>query len=71
MQAEEDRRHLLRLWLCPEDGDPLPECYAERYGSVEIGNRGGIWIPGPEPHVPLNPKSGLPQQAAVATFKAN
>ncbi len=38
----ERKRHLLRLWLAPPNGRPLPEIYAQRYGSVEIGNRGGI-----------------------------
>lgn len=38
----EKRRHLLRLWLSMEGDRPLPECFAARYGSTEIGNRGGI-----------------------------
>jgi hypothetical protein len=42
----ERKRHLLRLWLCPPDGRPLPPSYAPRYGSVAIGDRGGIMIPG-------------------------
>jgi len=36
------RRHLLRLWLAPEDARPLPAIFAERYGSVEPGRRGGV-----------------------------
>jgi hypothetical protein len=36
------RRHLLRLWLSMPMDRELPECFAERYGSIEIGNRGGI-----------------------------
>ena len=36
------RRHLFRLWLSIEGDRPLPECFAERYGSLEIGDRGGI-----------------------------
>ena len=36
------RRHLLRLWLSLEGDRPLPECFRERYGSIEVGNRGGI-----------------------------
>jgi hypothetical protein len=39
------RRHLLRLWLCPPDGRPLPPAFAARYGSVTIGDRGGIVVP--------------------------
>jgi hypothetical protein len=53
---EPDRkRHLLRLWLCPPDGRPLPACYAQRYGSVEIGNRGGIVLAGATLQAPLDP----------------
>ena len=47
------KRHLLRLWLCPPDGRPLPEAFAGNYGSVEIGNRGGIRAPGMVLQVPL------------------
>lgn len=51
----ERKRHLLRLWLAPADGRPLPECYAPRYGSVEIGRRGGILVSGTTLTVPLQP----------------
>lgn len=36
------RRYLLRLWLSMPGDRPLPGAFGERYGSVEIGNRGGI-----------------------------
>ena len=36
------RRHLLRLWLAPMAARPLPEAYAQRYGSVTPGDRGGV-----------------------------
>jgi hypothetical protein len=49
------RRHLLRLWLACPGARPLPEAFAARYGSVEIGNRGGIVVPGTELDVPLEP----------------
>jgi hypothetical protein len=49
----ERKRHLLRLWLCPPNGRPLPEVYAHRYGSHEIGNRGGIMMPGVRLNAPL------------------
>ncbi len=52
----ERKRHLLRLWLSPPVGRPLPPAYAQRYGSVEIGNRGGIVVPGQHPTVPLQPE---------------
>ena len=35
-------RHLLRLWLAPSDARPLPEAFAQRYGSVLPGQRGGV-----------------------------
>lgn len=49
----ERRRHLLRLWLCPPRGRPLPPCFAQRYGSLEPGRRGGVVLPGVEPVAPL------------------
>ncbi len=39
------RRHLLRLWLAPIDARPLPPVFALRYGSVELGKRGGVAMP--------------------------
>ncbi|MDH3271577.1 MAG: TauD/TfdA family dioxygenase [Gemmatimonadota bacterium] len=36
------RRHLLRLWLSLPGDRELPACFAERYGSIEVGDRGGI-----------------------------
>ncbi len=51
----ERRRHLLRLWLAAPGARPLPPAYAERYGSVEIGDRGGIICPGTKLHAPLEP----------------
>ncbi len=38
----ERRRHLLRLWLAPADARPLPPVFAQRYGSVVPGRRGGV-----------------------------
>jgi len=38
----ENRRHLLRLWLSIEGDRELPESFKQRYGSIEVGNRGGI-----------------------------
>lgn len=40
----EKKRHLLRLWLSVPGDRALPECFKERYGSIEIGKRGGIVI---------------------------
>ncbi len=38
----ERRRHLLRLWLAPQGARPLPLAFAQRYGSLTPGDRGGI-----------------------------
>jgi hypothetical protein len=51
----ERKRHLLRLWLAAPGARPLPPIFAERYGSVEIGDRGGIICPGTKLHAPLEP----------------
>jgi len=53
---EPDRkRHLLRLWLAAPGARPLPPAYAERYGSVTIGDRGGIICFDTRTHAPLEP----------------
>lgn len=46
------RRHLLRLWLAVPGARPLPEVFAQRYGSVVVGDRGGV--PGGVPVVPFD-----------------
>lgn len=48
------RRHLFRLWLSIEGDRELPETFRQRYGSIQIGNRGGIITPGTTLHVPLD-----------------
>ena len=48
------RRHLLRLWLSIEGDRPLPECFRSRYGSIEIGQRGGIVTGHTSLHVSLD-----------------
>jgi len=49
----ERRRHLLRLWLAPRQARALPPVYAQRYGPIEAGRRGGIHLPSAAPNVPL------------------
>jgi Taurine catabolism dioxygenase TauD, TfdA family len=46
------KRHLLRLWLSIPGDRPLPEIFASRFGTVEIGNRGGILVQGTKPTIP-------------------
>ena len=48
------RRHLMRLWLSIEGDRPLPECFKQRYGSIEIGNRGGIITKETKLHAPID-----------------
>jgi Taurine catabolism dioxygenase TauD, TfdA family len=49
----ERRRHLLRLWLAAADARPLPEIFAQRYGTVTVGERGGVVLRGTRLHAPL------------------
>ena len=49
----ERRRHLLRLWISAPNARPLPEVFAQRYGSVVPGGRGGIIVRGTRLHAPL------------------
>jgi len=52
---EPDRkRHLLRLWLAPTNARPLPEVYAERFGSITPGDRGGVVVAGAKPTIPFD-----------------
>lgn len=37
-------RHLLRVWLTLDGDRRLPTSFEQRYGSIEIGNRGGIVV---------------------------
>jgi len=53
---EADRkRHLLRLWLAPKGARALPPVFAECYGDITIGDRGGIVCRGTRLHAPLVP----------------
>lgn len=48
-----ERRHLLRLWLSVPGDRELPACFAERYGAITVGNRGGIITAQTRLHAPL------------------
>ena len=50
--APAQKRHLLRLWLSIPGDRPLPDVFASRFGTTEIGNRGGIIVHGTTPTVP-------------------
>jgi hypothetical protein len=51
----ERKRHLLRLWLSPPNARPLPPVFAECYGGITPGDRGGIICEGTRLHAPLVP----------------
>ncbi len=48
------KRHLLRLWLAIPGDRSLPEVFKQRYGVIDIGNRGGIITKGTKLNVPLD-----------------
>lgn len=50
----ERRRHLLRLWIAPPESRPLPKVFAERFGSVTPGERGGVSVEGSSPTIPFD-----------------
>ncbi len=52
----ERRRHLLRLWLSAPAGRALPPVFAQRYGNVLPGERGGVQVPRSAWHAPLQAK---------------
>ena len=50
----ERKRHLLRLWLAPLSARRLPEVYADRFGSITPGERGGVTVTGVKGKVPID-----------------
>ncbi len=51
----ERKRHLLRLWIAPPAARELPPVFAECYGDITPGDRGGIICKGTRLHAPLEP----------------
>ena len=47
------KRHLLRLWLSLPNDRPLPAVFSQRYGSIQIGDRGGVVTTETVLHVPV------------------
>lgn len=47
-------RHLFRLWLSLAGDRALPECFKQRYGSIKIGDRGGIHTTHTRLHAPVD-----------------
>jgi len=54
LQEPTAKRHLMRLWLAPENDWELPEAFGSRWGGVKVGDRGGIYIPNTVPRAPLD-----------------
>jgi len=53
---EFSQRHLLRLWITPDDARELPPIFSERFGNLTPGpNRGGIRVEGQKPYCALEP----------------
>jgi len=46
------KRHLLRLWLSVPGDRQLPEIFKSRYGTIDIGDRGGIIVKGTSLTIP-------------------
>ena len=53
-RTPDKRRHLMRLWISVPGDRPLPAYFKQRYGSIEIGNRGGIITEKTRLHAPLD-----------------
>ncbi len=49
------RRHLLRVWLSLPGDRELPAVFSQRYGTITVGDRGGIVIPGTKPTISFTP----------------
>ncbi len=41
---QDKKRHLLRLWLSVPGDRPLPKIFGEKFGSLQIGDRGGFFV---------------------------
>lgn len=50
---EHRKRHLLRLWVTLPGDRPLNDVYRDRWGEIEPGNRGGVYVPGGQLVTPL------------------
>jgi hypothetical protein len=53
-ETVDKKRHLMRLWLSPENDWDLPEAFGARWEGVQQGKRGGIYVPGSTPRAPLD-----------------
>lgn len=62
------KRHLLRSWIAPPPPAPvrpLPEVYAQRFGSVVAGERGGVHLEGVSPVARWVPPPSMASKVAL------
>ena len=54
----DEKRHLMRLWVAPENDWELPQAFTVHWGGpssgAKVGDRGGIHIPNSIPRAPLD-----------------
>ena len=52
-EDENKKRHLLRLWISAFNDRELSEKYEDRWGSIKIGQRGGVFDQNLNINIPL------------------
>ncbi|KAK9811926.1 hypothetical protein WJX73_000262 [Symbiochloris irregularis] len=62
-EEADKKRHMLRLWLASPLGWPLDQLYADRWGSAEVGLRGGVLLPKTKPHITVDPLDAIAELA--------
>ena len=50
----EKKRHLLRLWISLPGDRELPPTFAQAYGNLDVGDRGGVITNETVLHAPLD-----------------
>ena len=52
-EDESKKRHLLRLWISAFNDRELSEKYEDRWGSIKVGERGGVFDQNLDINIPL------------------
>jgi len=52
--GQTEKRHLLRLWLSVPNDRELPPSFAQRFSTVNIGDRGGVIVEGTKLQVTID-----------------
>ena len=50
---KDKKRHLLRLWISAYDDRELSDKYVDRWGSIKIAERGGVFDANLDINVPM------------------